>query len=56
MQPDTALAITPESASAALRQALEQARSLGFQFAEPTRFTASQRLEKLIHDSEALSQ
>ena len=56
LQPDTTLAITPDSASAALRQALEQARSLGFQFAEPTRFTASQRLEKLIHDSEALSQ
>ncbi len=56
LQPDTALAITPESASAALRQALEQARSLGFRFAGPTRSTASQRLEKLIHDSEALSQ
>lgn len=56
LQADTALAITANTTREALQQALAQARSVGFQFAQASCFTASPRLEKLIRDSEALSQ
>ena len=56
LQGDTVLTVTAETASAALEQALTAARSAGFQFADANQFTASARLEKLIQDSEALSQ
>ncbi|MEO6322783.1 MAG: type I-U CRISPR-associated RAMP protein Csb1/Cas7u [Polaromonas sp.] len=56
LQSDTMLTVTAETASAALEQALAAAQSAGFHFAEATEFTASARLEKLIQDSEALSQ
>ena len=56
LQSDTPLAVSAEATSAALEQAIEAARGAGFRFAEATEFTASARLEKLIEDSEALSQ
>jgi hypothetical protein len=56
LQSDTVLTVTAETASAALEQAITAAQVVGFQFADATAFTASARLEKLIQDSEALSQ
>lgn len=56
LQGDTVLTLTAETSSAALEQALAAAKSAGFQFIDTTQFTASARLEKLIQDSEALSQ
>ena len=56
LQGDTVLTVTAETAGAALEQALEAAKSVGFRFADATQFTASARLEKLIQISEALSQ
>lgn len=56
LQPDTVLPVTLESTGQALQQALTAAKAAGFKFAAPTKFTASDRLEKLIQDSEALSQ
>ena len=56
LQVDTVLTVTAETSSAALEQALAAAKSAGFQFVDATQFTASARLEKLIQDSEALSQ
>ena len=56
LQDDVALVVTADSAAAALQQALEAARAAGYQFAGPTQFTASARLEQLIQTSETLSQ
>lgn len=56
LQDDAALPVTPESARQALQQALEAAKTAGFQFAAPTQFAASARLEQLIQASETLSQ
>lgn len=56
MQADTALDVSSESSGRALEQSIVMAKEAGFHFAAPIRFTASARLEKLIQDSEALSQ
>lgn len=56
LQDDSALPVTLEGTSQALQQALAAARDAGFQFASPTQFAASARLEQLIQASETLSQ
>ncbi|MDO9278303.1 MAG: type I-U CRISPR-associated RAMP protein Csb1/Cas7u [Polaromonas sp.] len=56
LQADISLPVTVESTGQALQQALEAAKAAGFKFAAPATFTASERLEKLIQASEALSQ
>lgn len=56
LQVDVALTVTSETVDQALQQALSVAKKAGFQFAAPTEFVASARLEQLIQASEALSQ
>ncbi|OQW86391.1 MAG: type I-U CRISPR-associated protein Cas7 [Rhodoferax ferrireducens] len=56
LQADTALQVTQESTEQALQQALAAAKAVGFSFAAPMTFSASERLEKLIQASESLSQ
>jgi CRISPR-associated protein Csb1 len=56
LQDDTVLTVTTESADQALQQALAAAKNVGFEFAKPTEFAASARLEQLIQASETLSQ
>lgn len=56
LQEDTPLPVTAESAADALQKALAAAKAAGFHFAAPTQFSASERLERLIQTSEALSQ
>lgn len=56
LQADTPLPVTLESTGQALQQALDAAKAVGFTFAAPAMFAASERLEKLIQTSEALSQ
>jgi D-arabinose 5-phosphate isomerase GutQ len=56
LQDDVILAVDASGAANALAQAIDKAKGAGFQFAAPTQFTASDRLEKLIQASEALSQ
>jgi CRISPR-associated protein Csb1 len=56
LQEDAPLPVTPESTRQALQQALAAAQAAGFQFAAPTMFSASARLEQLIQASELLSQ
>jgi CRISPR-associated protein Csb1 len=56
LQDDVILAVDASGAANALAQAIDKAKGAGFQFAAPTQFTASDRLEKLIQNSEALSQ
>jgi CRISPR-associated protein Csb1 len=56
LQADTVLPVTLESTGQALQQALAAAKAAGFKFSAPTQFHASERLEKLIQASEALSQ
>lgn len=56
LQDDVPIAITGETVSQALEQALADAKKAGFNFAQPAEFTASARLEQLIQVSETLSQ
>ncbi len=56
LRDDMPLSVSADSVRQALQQALEVARAVGFEFAAPTEFTASARLEQLIHTSETLSQ
>lgn len=56
LQSDTALPVTSVNVSQALQHALDAAKTAGFEFASPSVFTASERLENLIRASEALSQ
>jgi CRISPR-associated protein Csb1 len=56
LQDDVILAVDASGAANALAHAIDKAKGAGFQFAAPTQFTASDRLEKLIQASEALSQ
>jgi CRISPR-associated protein Csb1 len=56
LQNDVALPVTVDSAADALQKALAAAKAAGFQFAAPTQFAASERLERIIQASEELSQ
>lgn len=56
VQADTALDVSTENAAQALQRSIANAREAGYRFAPPTRFTASDRLEKLIQTSDSLSQ
>jgi hypothetical protein len=56
LQDDAALPVTVDSAADALQKALMAAKAAGFQFAAPTQFAASERLERIIQTSEELSQ
>lgn len=54
LQADTVLALSAESVSQALAQAIADAKAAGFEFAAAMQFTASARLEQLIKTSESL--
>ena len=56
LQDDTPLAVTVQSVSQALEDAIANAKRVGFRFAVPAQFKATDRLESLIQASEALSQ
>ena len=56
LQDDAALPVTVDSVADALQKALTAAKAAGFQFAAPTQFAASERLERIIQTSEELSQ